>query len=438
MPLLLAAAALTGCSSPSRAPVASPVASAVACGQLSTLRALHGQLQVAKNAATGNAIEYLVVGDGARSNDVLVYFPGTGQMVPGWPIQLITNRKYSPRIARTPGYRREEDGSLSLCHDYRLAFFDYPGVGLTARSRFTKDDVASDVDAMLQDITRKYRISTAVVDPIGWSLGTTNALKYAFLSPVARPSRRIHNVILYSAHGGGSEQAGGSGQASCVLTLFDASLVTSGKLNLDIKGMLTKLIFPFAGQTPDENGTESNCHARVTKQSAVLNVDPVCTIANGCRSYIASYLAGVLTDPWRRTKGIDDNVYAQERQQSGDWNVVYCARALPHFVSSGCTAYGTVQQSVTNGGICKTNTSNVDRPVSVVCDTLDITGKVTTMDGYEDLLVQWKYDKALVDGLNAAKPNAASLRIYPGSAGHGLLIEHPGWAEAQTSAAMQR
>ena len=56
-------------------------------------------------------------------------FNGTGGILPDWPVQMLTNSRYSPRIAHTLAYSAAEDGPISLCHDYRLVLFDYPGVG---------------------------------------------------------------------------------------------------------------------------------------------------------------------------------------------------------------------------------------------------------------------------------------------------------------------
>ena len=446
---LLLLCALAGCAAPSPLPsfksLLQPALqqhgklAPIPCSEISTLRALGRKMSYVKNRSTGDTLEYLVVGDGAASGDVLVYFPGTGQIVPGWPTQLITNSTYSPNIVKDPAYRKSQDGTVSLCHDYRLVFFDYPGVGHTPSVTYTRDDVANDVDAILQDVTARYGISTSTVDPVGWSLGTGMAMKYAFLSPVSRPSRTIHNVILYSGHGGGSEQAGGSGQAPCVLTLFEASTNSSfAGVAEQIKLDLTELIFPFKGQRPRQNGNNSGCTASLSSTAVTLSVTPVCNDFNGCTGYIDGYLADAKVYPWRHTRGLPEGVYTQERAQSSDWDVAYCATALPHFTSSGCTAYGSIAQSVTNGGICQTNTANWDDPVAVSCDKLKLSGKVTLLDGFEDLLVQWKYDKAVANGLNAAKPGLARYAIYPGSAGHGLLIQYPKWTQEQTYAAMQR
>ncbi len=412
----------------------------IPCRQLSQIRRLHGAVQLVKDPATGDTLEYLLLGDGALTKDVLVMFPGTGQVMTGWPVQMITNSRYSPKIVGTFGYKKSEDGSASLCHDYRLVLFDYPGVGLSPyAAEATRDHIARDVDAMLQDVAARYGISTNLVDPVGWSLGTTFALKYAFLSPAARPSRTIHNVLLVSAHGGGSvDGSAGSGSAPCLLTLLTAATKAKGLLGLQIKGDASKLIFPYRGQGPAQNGTNSDCIATVAESAVKLNVTLQCSVANNCTPFLDNALASFVTHPWSNTRGIDDKVYAQQREQSDDWNVGYCARAGRAFASLQCSASGRVEQSETNGGICLTDTSNPNRPIAKVCAPLAITGKVLLLDGYEDLFVQWTYDKALEDGLNAARPGLAAYTIYKGSAGHGLLIQHPGWTQAQMQAAMER
>ncbi len=385
-------------------------------------------------------LEYLVMGDGARSNDVLVMFPGTGQILSGWPVQLLTNSRYSPEIVNAPAYRRSEDGNVSLCHDYRIVLFDYPGVGQSPyAASATRDAVASDVDAILADTQRKYGVSTTVVDLAGWSLGTSFALKYALLSPVARPARTIHNVILYAAGPGGSEQAQpGMNSAACIVALFGAALSARGSLGATIDKDLSALIFPYKGQRRNQNGTKSGCTATVSSDAVALNVALDCTTVNGCKQYIADNAGAVNIYPWSITRGADANVYALQRAQANDWGVAYCSKGGPNFTSAKCTAYGKLGQSLSNGGICRTDTSNPDKPVSTGCVSLTISGKVTLVDGYEDLLVQWTYDKALADGLNRTHPNLASLVIYPGATGHGVLFEHPKWTQAQTLAAIQR
>ncbi len=410
----------------------------VPCSALSSMRGLHSYLKVSTNPKTGDSIEYAVVGDGAKSGDAIVFFPGTGQTIADWPIQMITNSAASPGIAKEAGYRKGQDGGVSLCHDYRLVFFDYPGVGRTAyRANATRDAISSDVDAMLQQIHQRFGISTSVVDPLGWSLGTSMALKYAFLSPAARPARTIRNVLLLAAGPGGSTQAQvGGDSADCIQTLLDAEESASGSVKQQITIDSTQLVFPYTGQTPSQTGTNSGCTAKVTASGVTLSVTPNCTVANGCEGYIDTGILGLKTQPWKRTSGVSGKPYDLQRSWSNDFDVAYCSTASSGFTSSGCTAYGPIDQSVTNGGVCQTDTSNPDAPTASNCDRFHIAGKFTVLYGHEDLFTQYTYDESLVKGLNAAMPGSAKGTLYPGSAGHGLLIQEPRWVQAQLYSAM--
>jgi pimeloyl-ACP methyl ester carboxylesterase len=439
--LAFAALVSAGCSNASSVTTQNGTSAVIPCNQVSTLRALHGRLSVVTNPGTGDSVEYAVVGDGAVSNDLLLMFPGTGQTLAGWPVQLITNVRYSPHIAGTLGYNASEDGSVSLCHNYRILLFDYPGVGKTAfRPALTRDRIASDVDAVLENVHRTSGIDTDRVDPIGWSLGTTMAMKYAFLSPASRPTRSIHNIVLIATGPGGSLQGHEThDSAACIQTLFNASLRAGGLTDFRIKALLSELVFPFQGQTQTENGTMSGCMATVSGSRITLSVKPDCTFANLCKPYFHGVLIANKTYPWILTNGIGTNIYAEERRIASDWYLNYCARAAPHFTSLDCSSYGPVQISKTNGGICKTDTSNLDRPTARDCDRIKLTGKVTVIAGYEDLLDQWTYGKAVVDGYHKSQgPQSARLVIYPGSAGHGLMIQHPKWTEAQIDTAIRQ
>jgi pimeloyl-ACP methyl ester carboxylesterase len=395
-------------------------------------------LSVSRNPKTGDSVEYVVVGDAAKSKDVIVFFPGTGQTIADWPIQMITNGSASPKIVKSIGYRKSQDGSISLCHDYRMVFFDYPGVGRTAyQAAATRDHIASDVDAMLERIKAEAGIDTSRVDPLGWSLGTSLALKYAFLSPVSRPTRIVNNVLFLAAGPGGSQQAEvGGNSASCVQTLLDDAETASGTVAKQIKEDATELVFPYKSQTASENGSNSGCTADVSSDSVQLSVVPDCTIVNGCNGYLYNGLIGLKKLPWKRTAGVSGDFYAEERNWSNDFDVAYCATATKDFTSSNCTAYGTIKQSITNGGICETDTSNPDAPSSSGCDSFAISGKIIAIYGHEDLFTQLTYDEALVNGLNVKKPGIAKGILYPGSAGHGLLIQHALWVQTQLAKAM--
>ena len=137
-------------------------------------------------------------------------FNGTGGIFPDWPVQMITNSAYSPKIAETAAYNPDEDGDVSLCHDYRLVLFDYPGVGNSQSSgEVTFDQIADDVDAMLENISERYNLSTDRVNLVGWSLGTLAASKFAFLSAEGRPKRTIRDAVLIATEAGRSGRWGG-------------------------------------------------------------------------------------------------------------------------------------------------------------------------------------------------------------------------------------
>ena len=439
-------AALAACSQPTsipRVPVdgvpqARTAAQPVPCSSLRYMRDLNRHLDVVKNRKTGDSLEYVLVGDGKKSDEIILFFPGTGQDIADWPMQMITNSTYSPQIVKTLGYRADENGATSICHDYRLLFFDYPGVGLTAyRATATRDAIASDVDAILQRVGQRFGIATDTVDPLGWSLGTSFALKYAFLSPVSRPERIVHNVLLFAAAPGGSRQAQvGGNSALCILTLLDAAKTASGSVGRAVKSDATKLIFPYKGQGPKDNGSNSNCTATVSSSSVTLSVTPVCTVVNGCEGYVDNAILGLETFPWHRTNGVSGKAYDLQRSQSNDFDVAYCAKAARNFTSTGCVAYGSIDQSITNGGVCQTNTTAANDPTTSACDAFAITGKISIFEAFEDLYIQWTYDRALADGLNKTKAGIARNVIYPGFAGHGLLIQHPLWSQNQIASAM--
>jgi len=412
----------------------------IPCSSLGNMRDLGTHLEVVENPKTGDSLEYVVVGDAAKSDDLIVLFPGTGQTLADWPTQVITNSTYSPKIKGTVGYRADQDGSVSLCHSYRLVLFDYPGIGRTVyRPEAGFDAVASDVDAMLQRIGKRFGISTSVVDPMGWSLGTAYSLKYAFLSPVARPERKIHNLLLLASGPGGSEQAQvGADNASCVTTLFDALETATGTLADQEKEDATELLFPYSGQTPKNSGTHSNCTASVTSSAVTLSVKTHCVLTNGCTDFIVNSVLGLESYPWKKTGGVSGNTYVEQRYLDNDYDVAHCSTAGAGFVSEDCVQYGgTIKQSITNGGVCETDTSNPDEPVADNCVALTIAGKVTAIDDYEDLFTQWTYDRALVRGLNATTPGIAEFTPCPGPGSHGFFIQHPKWVQAKFAAAMQ-
>jgi len=421
----------------------------VRAADLTTLRALRQNLALVTNPRTGDTLEYVVVGDGARSNELIVLFPGTGDILADWPVQMLTNSTSSPGITLTDAYLPAEDGPISLAHEYRLVLFDYPGVGLgTLSGPLTGDRIANDVDAMLDDIRQRYQIPTDTIDPLGWSLGTHLALKYTLVSPAARPDRTLHAVVLIATRPGGNTDGFTDGnQAACVSTLLTA-LEASGldtTLKLALKTDLFKLIFPYVGQPP-YNDIDSGCTATVdtTTGTIDLSVQPACPLGSACAKNFADETANRLTSPWSKTGGVDDTVYNQERAFDHDWNLCYCPSANRNFTSTSCSCSGTVVSSETNGGVCQTVSTGITTPnvpISSHCARLQFTGQLTVINGLEDLFIQWTYGRALVEGMQQAlAPDKARLVTYsgPDGAGHGILMQHPRWTQEAIFDALQR
>jgi pimeloyl-ACP methyl ester carboxylesterase len=420
----------------------------VACKDLETLRGLRRHASVVTNARTGHSLEYVVIGDGAKSDKLVLMFNGTGGIYPDWPIQMLTNGASSPEIVRTGVYSRDDEAAVSLCHDYRLVLFDYPGVGATGDSGFaTFDQIADDVDAMLGDISTRYGLSTSRISLVGWSLGTLAALKYAFLSPSARPERELHEVVLIASKAGGAVDgfADGNG-AQCVTTFFEALKKPDldKKLELEIKGELFKLLYPYEKQQP-YNGLDSGCSATIdaATHEVSLNVEPNgCKLGSQCGKQLADYVLNRVTSPWVETHGVSPRMYTQQRELVFDWNHCYCATPGAGFKSAGCSCSKTPQLTDTNGGVCqsKSGESTRNAPSSFNCVPLKLQGQLTVINGPQDLFIQWTYGKALVEAYQEAYgKDKASLVVYdgPDGAGHGVLVQHPRWVQERIHAALQ-
>ena len=412
----------------------------IQCSAIRNLRELGPELTFFTNPRTGDELEYLVIGDAAASNEVLVMFPGTGQTLADWPVQMLTNARQSPRIADTLAYSRTEDGVASLCHAYRILLFDVPGVGKSQiHDNITGNQKADDVDAMLDDAARTYGISTSAVDLVGWSLGTADELKYALLAPKANPARAIRNVVLIATKPGGNTDGFVDGnQAQCVSTVLEALKSAPSRdrrLAIQLAKNAFELIFPYKNQRPFD-GVDSGCTATVDHSSGdvKLNVDTACVTRPECRRAIAEEILNQKAWPWSLTNGVPPELYVQQRQQNLDYSVCYCGAADSQFHTSDCHCSRPPEMSETNGGLCQTTSNPPNQPVSSHCAPLTISGSLTVINGPEDLYIQHTYGKALVDAYQREFGiGKARLVSYPGAdgAGHGVLVQHPKWTQAQ-------
>ena len=420
-----------------------------ACKDLKTLRELQRTLSRVTNPRTGHTLQYTVVGDGAASGELVLLFNGTGGIFPDWPTQMITNKAQSPEITRTDAYNPEEESPVSLCHDYRLVLFDSPGVGAAHDSGLaTFDQLADDVDAMLGDISAQYGLDTSRVSLVGWSLGTLAALKYAFLSPAARPERTLRQLVLIATKAGGAVDgfADGNG-APCVSTLFETlkNPALAQGTSRDVRANLFKLMFPYENQRPYD-GPDSGCSARVdtATQKVELSITPHgCARGSQCARMLEDYVFNRMTPPWRQTQGVPQALYTQQRQLVHDWNDCACSTPGADFHSTGCSCSKTPQLAETNGGVCqsKAGESSRNAPVAFNCAPLKLQGQLTVLHAPEDLFIQWTYGKALVEAYQKAQgPNKARLVVYDGAdgAGHGVPVQHPRWVQERIHEALRQ
>jgi pimeloyl-ACP methyl ester carboxylesterase len=411
----------------------------IPCASITKLRDLAASpgLTYFTNSRTGDQLDYVVLGDGATSSEVIVLFNGTSAILPDWPEQMLTNSTYSPLIVNNDDYDPNEDAPRALCHEYRIVLFDYPGTGLNpASSTFTGDQVADDVDAMLDDVTARYGISTAAVDPGGWSLGTHLALKYSFVAPVSNPARQLHSVLLIAARPGGNTDGFQSGnQAACVQTIITASAsgLTSTEMLRRVQGLGIRMIFPYEFQPP-YSGSNQVCTATVNYQAGDidLNVTPNCDTSNHCDQTLVDDAENRKVMPWVLTQGISRTLFTQERDFDNDYNICNCQSAASGFMSTACSCSAQVKSSPSNGGLCQVTSTIPWQPQIQNCAPVTSSGPIVLLNGFEDLYIQWTYGQALIDGFQAGYGmSRATLYTYGGitGAGHGVLFQHPKWAQ---------
>ncbi len=122
------------------------------------------------NDSNGQTVRFLAVRPGTTSaagNPTVVFFDGTSQITPDWPVDMLVS------------------SSGSLCDHAALVFFDYPGIGETTypgNTSFTFDAMSDDVYHLLANLDASGDFEIGEVDPLGWSLGTASAIKFATLA----------------------------------------------------------------------------------------------------------------------------------------------------------------------------------------------------------------------------------------------------------------
>lgn len=253
-------------------------------------RGLMQQSSAIYTGPSGLGIRYLAVqpSQAAAPYPTVVFFNGTSQVSPDWPAQLLVST------------------SSALCNRAALVFFDYPGVGGTTYpgdAAFTFDNVAETVYGLLASLSGSHALKVGVVDPAGWSLGTSSAVKFGVLAAHNESFRAsgmsIGSFLLIAATSGGDlhsstavtpatcgtlkaaaasaapatePTAGAAGvagvagaagaattyfpavgnQAMCATSVLDQLLVQSTyEAGSDIKGEFARLTFPYQFEAPE-------------------------------------------------------------------------------------------------------------------------------------------------------------------------------------------
>src|SRR5215471_14401483 len=148
------------------------------------------------------------------------------------------------------------------------------------------------------------------------------------------------------------------------------------------------------------------------------------------------------TSQWLATKGVPCDVYLNQREFDHDWNICYCAAAGADFTSQQCSCSEPVDISSSNGGVCQCQipSGQPESPMCSNCVDLKNRDRITVINGYEDLFIQWTYGQELVRAYDAQYGDGkAAIVTYPGAdgAGHGILLQHPKYTQEQIFAALQ-
>lgn len=458
--VVLTIAGLLGVAASVSAATTSPV---ITCDQLadkegSRLRdwVLATQARLPANYKNGNdSIGFLVVrptATVATASQAIVFFPGTSSIMTDWPYDML---------------KSSGSGAASLCAAYTLIFFDYPGVGGTSvlsDSGFTFDAVARDVDALVSYVNDTYASDLGttidVVHPLGWSLGTLGALKFAGLAAAngygTSDARQIGSLLLVATKPGGDTQSGGDGhliipaatgnQAECV-TQVTAQLKNASYYVRAVKQAMFGLMFPYvytaskAIQGAYSGDDDAICQATSITTSAVAlqdgttgqTIETSCAAEDStCVAHELAFALNRLVEPYATDGGVPYAVYLQERNIVEDWNYGYCNTAAASWTSSGCVVNPHLQPSTgytpnsANGGVCQTSAPASNKPSSKSCLSLaHIAGSLAVINAQEDLFIQYVYGEALYTAYQSQVK--ASLNTYAGSAGHAVLLSDPAW-----------
>ncbi|WP_299491333.1 alpha/beta hydrolase [uncultured Shewanella sp.] len=352
-------------------------------------------IQYQITAQRGEMNILIIEADSPRTADTIIFFNGLSQILPDWPPIFIKQ----------------------LVGKYNLLFMDYPGIGGTQPiedNMFNFVSIAHNINGILNLFPNEYsNITGEKVHLVGWSLGTLVALKS--IKPLSK-SREVNHVILFSTKPGGEGAlplGTAFGNASPCVKSIAVELSTLGQywyehLARTLKKNLFQLLFPYKGQpTLDSSSAYIDC--TLNTKSETLEVEMAPEFSHQYDKIGWLFLKNRIGGLWHG--GIPNNVYIQERKTVGDWDRY-----------SELDKHYHIDNASGNDAICQTKKVTLDRVISICPNLSKQVSHIKVVHAKKDLFIQYRYGQSLVDALNIASPNIASLALYD-NAGHGYFLQ---------------
>jgi pimeloyl-ACP methyl ester carboxylesterase len=437
-----------------------------------------------QNTANGQTIRYLAVrptNTNAGNYETLVFFNGTSQITPDWPVNLLAGN------------------TTALCDNNALVFTDYPGVGGTAQpadTAFTFDNISYNVYNLLASLNDSQGFNIKSINPTGWSLGTESALKFAALatwnSGFSGRGMRINKLFLIAPKSGGDLLSNGAvtpstcstaspgpapgtayfdatgNQAMCVTTVFSQLLNLKTDLQWEagtlLKATMVGLLFPTLDASGNPQGPYGPndpadiCAASLSSSgydvSSLCDLQTSTSLATACtvspstctaaRSLFETNRSGS-TNPYRAD--ISYPQYLGERRLTFTFGYGSCSSAsTASWQSTDCNFNPTQVHSdlylpalVVNGSPCTTiETTDGGAPVVTDCAQFATRlGGILIFNGAQDMFIRHDYGTALCNWFNASGWAPCTVTTY-NNAGHGVPFSYGTQINAAISGALAR
>lgn len=330
-----------------------------------------------------------------ESADTIIFLNGLSQVIPDWPPVFIEK----------------------LVGQYNLLFMDYPGIGGTEPIKgkgFNYINIANSLNGILDLFPNEYsNITGKAIHLVGWSLGTLVALKS--IEPLSH-KRKVKNVVLFATKPGGEGGVplGSSfgNAAPCVKSiaaeLSEHGMDWYGHFARKLKRDQFLLLFPYKAQTVlDSTAAYIDCMASSKEKTLSVELDP--RFKHEYEKIGWQFLKNRLGGLW--DGGIPNDVYNQERKTVSDWDRFSELDKHYHF-----------DNDTGNDAICKTLALTKQRVASVCPDLSQKVSSIKVVHAKKDLFMQYHYGQSLVDALNAASPNIATITLFD-DAGHAYFLQ---------------